>query len=296
MIKLNLHSPGKPESILFSGDIGRWKDPILYAPAIVDSADYVIMDATYGGTLHESEEQAAIRLATIINETSKAGGNIIIPSFVFERAQDLLYYIGEFLRAGQIPKLPVFLDSPMATTITSVFSHSSLDLNDNIRRIISSGHSPFEFSGLTLVTSVDQSKSINLIKGPSIIIAGSGMATGGRIKNHLVNNITRPENTIVFVGYQAANTLGRQITDGNNQVRILGENYPVRARIEKIDGFSAHADNDELLKWLKGFKQSPRRVFIVHSEPAGADKFAQLVSQEFGWNVEVPQYGETLQI
>jgi metallo-beta-lactamase family protein len=292
MIKVEFSSKNKTKSIVFSGDIGRWHDPILDPPAMVDSADYIVMDATYGGVSHESQEQASARLIKIINETFKAGGNIVIPSFVFERAQDLLYYIGQYRRDGQIPKIPVFLDSPMATAITSVFTNNPGVMNKNIRQMMAAGESPFEFPGLTLISSVEDSKSINSLNGPSIIIAGSGMATGGRIKHHLVNNISRPESTIVFVGYQAANTLGRLITDGNPDVRILGENYAVRARIEKIDGFSAHADNDELNRWLKGFKTAPKCLFIVHSEMANAEKFSQMVVHDFGWKVRVPQYGD----
>jgi metallo-beta-lactamase family protein len=290
MIKLDIRSGDQVETVIFSVDIGRWQDPILEQPTLFDTADYIIVESTYGGAAHETEEQAAQRLTQIINDTIKAGGNIVIPSFALERAQNVLYYINRSLLAHQIPNLFVFLDSPMAVDITAVFSHHPELLNQTIRGMIAAGQSPFEFPELTLVTSTEQSKAINNIKGSSIIIAGSGMATGGRIKHHLVNNITRPESSIVFVGYQAENTLGRQIVDGTKEVRILGQNYPVLARIEKLDGFSAHADSDELLKWLSAFKQPPQRLFIVHSEPAIAQKFAGLVAQKFGWQPVVPEF------
>ena len=265
---------------------------MLESPTLFDTADYVVMESTYGGVAHETEEQAAQSLAQIINDTIKAGGNVVIPSFALERAQNVLYYINRFLLAHQIPNLLVFLDSPMAVDITAVFKNHPEFLNQNIREMIANGRSPFEFPELTLVTSAEQSKAINNIKGSSIIIAGSGMATGGRIKHHLVNNITRPESSIVFVGYQAMNMLGRQIVDGAKEVRILGQHYPVRARIVKLDGFSAHADSDELLKWLSAFKQPPQRLFIAHSEPDTAQQFARLVAQKLGWQAVIPTYKE----
>ena len=263
---------------------------MLEQPTLFDTADYIVMESTYGGVTHENEEQAAQKLSMIINDTVKAGGNIVIPSFALERAQNVLYYVNSFLLERQIPSLPVFLDSPMAVDITAVFSHHAEILNQNMRGIIATGHSPFEFPELTLITSAEQSKAINNIKGSSIIIAGSGMATGGRIKHHLINNVTRPESCIVFVGYQAANTLGRQIVDGAKEVRILGQSYPVRARIEKLEGLSAHADSNELLKWLSAFKQPPQRLFIVHSELATAQKFEGLVAQKSGWRAIIPEY------
>ena len=290
MIKLEARSGDKVKTLIFSGDIGRWQDPIMEQPASFDTADDIVMESTYGGLSHETEEEAAAKLARIINDTIKAGGNIVIPSFALERAQNVLYYLNRFLVERQIPKLLVFLDSPMAIDITSVFSHHPEFLNTKIRQMLASGLSPFGFPELTLVSSAEQSKAINHIKGSSIIIAGSGMATGGRIKHHLVNNISRPESSIVFVGYQAAGTLGRQITDGAKEVRVLGQNYPVRARIEKLDGFSAHADSGEMLNWLSALKRPPDNLFIVHSEAAVAQQFEKLVASKFGWHSIIPGY------
>jgi metallo-beta-lactamase family protein len=290
MIKLTIHSGSKVETVIFSGDIGRWNDPILDQPTLFDSTDYVIMESTYGGLSHGTEEQAAHHLAQIIYHTIKSGGNIVIPSYVFERIQDMLVYINRFFLEQEIPGLPVFLDSPLAVEITDVFIHHPEYLNQNIREMIASGNSPFEFPQLTRVTNAEQSKAINDIKGSTIIIAGSGMATGGHIKHHLINNITCPESSIIFVGYQAPNTLGRRIIDGDKEVRILGQNFPVRAHVEKIDGFSAHADNDELIKWLSAFKQPPQRLFIPNSEPAASQQFERLVAQKFGWQVVIPDH------
>jgi metallo-beta-lactamase family protein len=180
----------------------------------------------------------------------------------------------------------------MAVNITGVFKHYPKYMDNDMRDMLAAGQSPFEFPGLTLVTDYEQSREIDRLEGPAIIIAGSGMATGGRIKHHLANNISRPQSSIVFVGYQAKDTLGRQITDGAKEVRILGQHYPVKARIEQIEGFSAHADTDDLLKWLSGFKQPPRRLFIVHSEPDAAQQFAGAVTQKFGWQPVIPEYRE----
>jgi metallo-beta-lactamase family protein len=291
MIKFVIGSGTDVETVIFSGDIGRGNDPILEQPALFDSADCVVMESTYGGLLHGTEEQAAHQLVQAIYHAIKAGGNVVIPSYVFERAQDMLNYINRFFLEQKIPPLPVFLDSPLAVDITDVFSRHPEYLNQNVREMIAAGHSPFEFPQLTRVVNAEQSKAIADVKGSSIIIAGSGMATGGPIKHHLINNITSPENSIIFVGYQAPNTLGRRIADGDKEVRILGQNYPVRAHIEKIDGFSAHADNDELIKWLSAFKLPPKRLMILNSEPATAQQFEHLVAQKLGWQVEIPDYG-----
>ena len=290
-IKLDFKSGDKSRTLLFSGDIGRLEDPLLEAPTLFDSADDIVMEATYGAQAHESEEKAVGRLEAIINDTFKRGGNVVIPSFALERAQNILYYVSRASAARRIPPLPVFLDSPMAVDITSVFKRHPEFLAPEIRDAIAAGRSPFDFPGLKLVSGEGESRAIGNLKGSSIIIAGSGMANGGRIKGHLVNNISRPESTVVFVGYQAANTLGRLITDGAKEVRIRGQFYPVRARIEKLDGFSAHADSSELFKWLSAFKQPPARLFIVHSEPATAQQFARVAEkQKPDWKTVIPEF------
>jgi metallo-beta-lactamase family protein len=290
-IKLDFRSGDRSATLLFSGDIGRLLDPLLEAPTLFDAADEIVMEATYGGQTHQSEEQAAERLAEIIKDTATRGGNVVIPSFALERAQNILYYISRALSARSIPPLPVYLDSPMAVDITAVFKRHPEFLASEIRDEITAGHSPFDFPGLKLVSDEGESRAIGNLKGSSIIISGSGMANGGRIKGHLVNNISRPGSTIVFVGYQAANTLGRSIVDGAKEVRIQGQFYPVRARIEKLDGFSAHADSGELLKWLGNFKKPPARLFVVHAEPDSSKQFAAAVEgQKPGWHAVIPEY------
>ncbi len=221
-----------------------------------------------------------------------AGGNLIVPSFALERAQELLYFIHELQHEDAIPHIMVFLDSPMASAITKVFRHHPDLFDGGMRRLMQKHESPFEFPGLKFTESTKESKAINTIKGTVVVIAGSGMCTAGRIKHHLANNITRPESTIMFVGYQAIGTLGRRIVDGDPEVRILGVNYPVKARVVQIQGFSAHADKEELLQWLGSLKKPPRKLFVVHGEAESAKHFGQFIRERTGWEVAVPEYQE----
>jgi len=289
MVRVRIHQD-EERIILFSGDIGGWGKPMLQDPTLFEEADYVLVESTYGDRLLESSENAANEFAEIINTTVKAGGNIVIPSFALERSQDVLYYLNKFRLEGRIPHLMVFVDSPMAVSVTGVFEHHPELFDEEMKELLRQGKSPFDFPGLNLIRTVDESKAINYIAGSVIIIAGSGMCTGGRIKHHLVTNISRPESTIVFVGYQAVGTLGRQIVDGAKEVRILGQYYPVRARVVQLNGFSAHADRNQLLKWLSSLQKPPRCVFVTHGEPSAAQHFALLVRDKTGCDTVVPKY------
>ena len=278
--------------VLFSGDVGRWGVPIVRDPAVITEADYVVVESTYGDRLHKPAESIPDNLAEIINSTREAGGNVIIPSFAVERTQELLFHLSELLHEDRIPHLRVFVDSPMAVRVTEVFRRHRELFDEEARRLLEEGRHPCDFPGLTMSRSVHESKSINHIRGTAIIIAGSGMCTGGRIKHHLVQNISRPESTVLFVGYQARGTLGRIVLEGAREVRILGGTHPVRARVSKINGFSAHADRDELLRWLSGIESAPRRVFVTHGEPEAAKSFAALVAERRGWHTSIPSYGD----
>jgi len=290
MIKLTVEQGGETRTILFSGDVGRWDLPIIEDPTQFEQADYVLIESTYGDRVHEEVASIPGELERIINETHQAGGNIIIPSFALERTQELLYHLNNLLHEDRIPHLLAFVDSPMAISITEVFRKHPELFDEETAALLRSGGHPCDFPGLTMSRTVEQSKAINHISGTTIIIAGSGMCTGGRVKHHLRNNIIRPESTVLFVGYQAMGTLGRIILDGAEKVRLFGEMYPVRARIEKISGFSAHADRDELYRWISSLKSPPRRVFVTHGEKKAAAAFRDFLEQKTGWNCTVAEY------
>jgi metallo-beta-lactamase family protein len=291
---IKIFADGK--EILFSGDIGRFNNPILKAPTLIESSDILIMETTYGDRIHEDRKIAEEKFQKIINETKEKGGNIVIPTFAIERAQEVLYYLKKLLIEDKIPHLITFLDSPMAIEITEVFKRYYFYLDGEAEKLLNKNISPFDFPLLHFTKSVEESKVINHIKGSCIIMAGSGMCTGGRIKHHLIQNIERPESTILFVGYQAKGTLGREILE-KDEVRILGNYYKVKARIEKIDGFSAHADRDELLKWLYSFKKIPEKIFLVHGEEEVIDEFSGIIKNKFpGSKIIIPSYLDEFEI
>jgi metallo-beta-lactamase family protein len=290
MLTVSVRYRGESRTLLFSGDIGRWNKPILRDPTLFSHADYVLVESTYGDTLHEDKQTLENRLEEIINSTVRARGNLVVPSFALERSQEVLFYLNKLRIERRIPNILVFLDSPLAVRITDIFEKHP-DLYDrDMMELVRQGNSPFDFPGLTLVRSKDQSKAINSIRGSAVIIAGSGMCTGGRIKHHLVTNISRKECTILFVGYQATGTLGRYLVDGAPEVRILGGMHEVGARIEQINGLSAHADRDELFRWLSSLSSPPRNVFVVHGEPESISHFAGFLSDRTGWNISAPEY------
>ncbi|MFC1988925.1 MBL fold metallo-hydrolase RNA specificity domain-containing protein [Chloroflexota bacterium] len=265
-------------------------------PKIFYQADYVVIESTYGNRTHDEHRNIDIQtqLAEYINETVKTGGNIIIPSFALERSQEILYHLNELFIRNEIPQINVFLDSPMAIRITNVFKRHADLFDREMTRHMSQGNSPFTFDNLKMTQTTDESKAINLTKGSNIIIAGSGMITGGRIKHHLVNNITKRKNTVLFTGYQAEGTPGRLLLEGSKEIRLLGMTHPVRARVVKLDGFSAHADRDGLLAWLSDIRHPPRRIFVTHGEEKAATSMAEFINEQTGWRVSVPAYGEEI--
>ncbi|MHC4321708.1 MAG: MBL fold metallo-hydrolase RNA specificity domain-containing protein, partial [Planctomycetota bacterium] len=292
-IKLFVKSNGEERTLIFSGDIGKKDTPILQDPTVFNQADYVVMESTYGNKGTSSAANIHEILSDIINNTNDKGGNVIIPSFAIERSQEVLYRLNELLHQDRIPHFMVFLDSPMAIRVTDVFRHHTDLFDDEAAELLRSGKHPCDLPGLQLCRTVDESKAINYIRGSVVIIAGSGMCNGGRVKHHLVNNIVRPECTILFVGYQAIGTLGRQIVDGAKTVRIQGRHFPVKAKVIKIDGFSAHADKDELLQWISSFQNNPpRKVFITHGEEEVSKAFAEVVEEKLGFNTERPSCGD----
>ncbi len=290
MVELQIRLKQKTIRMVFSGDIGQKDKPLIKDPTVFDSADYIVMESTYGARDHEDQEDVETQLEKYILSTLKSGGNIIIPTFAIERAQELLYHLSRLVRLNRIPYLMMFLDSPMALDVTEVFLQNKAELDDETLELFKEGESPFRFPGLKFVRSTQESKAINQIRGSCVIMAGSGMCTGGRVKHHLVNNISRPESTILFVGYQARGTLGRLIVDGRQDVRIHGQTYKVRAQIAHIEGFSAHADRSALHDWLNGLSSPPKKVFLVHGEKEGAQSLRDDIVKTKGWNVEIPEY------
>jgi len=295
-VRFEVTRHGNSRSIVFSGDLGRWGSPILRDPQVFENADYVCIESTYGNRDHKDNSSIPGTLARVVNAAVKGGGNVVIPSFAIERTQELLYRLGELEAEGRIPKVQVFVDSPMASKVTEVFKrHPELFDEDTMARIADGQH-PCDFAGLHLTRSVEDSKAINKKSGTSIIIAGSGMCTGGRIKHHIANNIERPESVILFVGYQAQGTLGRSILGGLERVRLFGEEHEVLARIEKVNGMSAHADRKELLQWLKGMKTPPKKVFVIHGEEHATEAFAEYIHDRLGWDAHVAKYQEEIEL
>jgi metallo-beta-lactamase family protein len=297
-ISINIRQDGQNHRVIFSGDIGEPHRPIINDPTLFDEAEYIVMESTYGDRTHEEHENTDIQkqLRDCINRTVSAGGNIIVPSFALERSQEMLYHLNELFLRKEIPPLPVFLDSPMAIRITEVFKHHVELFDKEMMQRLRQGNSFFNFENLRIVQTEEESRAIKDVKESCIIVAGSGMVNGGRVKYHIINNIKRPESTILFVGYQAEGTPGRILLDGAKEIRLLGQIYPVRAHIEKIDGFSAHADRDGLLAWLSDIRVPPRCVFITHGEEKAATSFAEVLHERTGWTIKVPQYKDTVEL
>jgi len=294
MIKIFVKDGDEERSILFSGDIGRPDKVILKDPTVFDEADYVIMESTYGNRYHQEVRDIDDNLEEVINETHRAGGNIVIPSFAIERSQELLYELNSLLLEKRIPPLLVFVDSPMANKVTKVFRDHSELFDKEMTDFLDENHSPFSFGNLKYVNTVQESKAVNNIRGTSIIIAGSGMCTGGRVKHHIANNIHNPASTLLFVGYQAIGTLGRIILDGAQDIRLFGKSFPMKMKVKRIEGFSAHAGKNELFDWVTNIKSAPRRVFITHGEETAAIHFSNYLQEKTGWDTFVPDYKDTV--
>lgn len=288
-IKSQAH--GKRRKIVFTGDIGRPVDAILRPPVPAYNVDYLVMESTYGDRLHKAEF-SEYELARVVNESVERGGVLVIPSFAVGRAQTLLYVLRELEAAGRIPELPVYLDSPMANEALHVHRRHIADLNMVVRTQSLAGVRLFHPKHLRLSVTRDQSIAINKIRDSAIIISASGMVTGGRIMHHIRERIVDPRNTVLFIGYQAEGTRGRTILEGAESVRMFGESVPINAKIERIEGFSGHADYREMLAWLMGFNKEPERVFLVHGEPEAAEAMAGHIREQYKWDVTVPAEGD----
>jgi len=272
-------------SIVFSGDLGNSGSATMAPPEPIPEADFVVVESTYGNRRRNDADPESA-LAAVVNRTVARGGSIIIPAFAVGRTQLLLYHLDRMMRSGVIPNVPVFLDSPLAINATEVF----VDHPDDHR--LSAEAAERACARARYVRDVEESKQLDADPMPRIIIAGSGMATGGRVLHHLKVYAPRPEHSIVFAGYQAGGTRGAHLVAGAEQVKIHGQYWPVRAEVHNLDMLSAHADRDEILDWLGGLKVAPKRVFVVHGEPDAADAMRLAIEERFGWPVTVPEHGE----
>ena len=277
--------------VVFSGDLGRYGVPIMRDPDPVPEADVLLVESTYGNRVHPDGDRAA-GIVEAVGRAARQRGWLLVPAFAVGRSQELLYTLRELEEAGRIPSLPVYLDSPMAIEATAIYARHPEEHDTALRGVEAAGKRPFAPRRFHLARSVEDSKRLNAVDGPGIIIAGSGMATGGRILHHLRRLLPDPATTVLFVGYQAAGTRGRLLRDGAREVKLLGEMVAVRATILASDAYSAHGDRSEILRWLDGFRRPPAMTYVVHGEPEAAEALREAIARERGWAVEVARDGQ----
>ncbi len=292
-------APSDEIRVLYTGDLGRQNKPIIRDPAVnMPAPDYIFMESTYGNRLHKEASTALKDLEKIVRRAIDTKAKIIIPTFAIERAQELVYYFHMLVDQKKIPQIPIYMDSPMAVNATGIYQLHQECYDDATKEAFLSHHkNPFGFNSLQFVQSVDESKSLNQMKGPMVIMSADGMCEAGRILYHLANNITDPKNIILCVGYMSENTLGRRILDGEKEVKILGDWYPVNAQVETIDSFSAHADYQESVDWLNQIDTSRlKKIFLVHGEKDAQEHFEKFLKENGYPNVESVKYGESYEI
>ena len=292
IIELWIKENDKISKIVFSGDLGVKNKPILNDPAAIEEADYLIMETTYGDRVHEPNEKSVSTLIEIILNTTRRGGTVVIPSFAVGRTQEIIYELNMFYEQHdeykkELEKIMVYVDSPMATSATEIFRRNAQVFDDETRNYILKGDNPLDFKNLKFTRTSEESIQLNFNTNPKIIISASGMCEAGRIKHHLKHNLWNSKSSIVFVGYQAVGTLGRSIVNGDLDVSIFGEKIHVNAEIHNLQGFSGHADRDDLLDWLSGFKKMPHKIFLVHGEEESKKGFAAIVKQSLGYDCTV---------
>ncbi len=287
---------GEGKKIVFSGDLGNSPAPIIRQLEKMEEADYCLVESTYGNRLHESHQERREILEDAIEETVKKGGTLMIPAFAMERTQELLYELNELAENGRIPKVPVFIDSPLAIRLTAVYQKHQIYFNSETKRIISSGDAIFNFPGLKMTLTTEQSKEINDVPSPKIIVAGSGMSNGGRILHHEMRYLPDSNSAILFIGYQAKGTLGRQLIEGAASVKIFGEDIPVRCRAFGIGGYSAHADQAQILDWLSPMRFSLKKAFVIQGEEEASGALAVKIRDELAIDAVVPDVGESFEL
>lgn len=286
---------GQRKRLLFSGDVGRGENDLLRNPAPCERVDFLLMESTYGGREHDLGAGADQKVAEVLRRALKRGGKVIIPAFAVERTQQLLYVLHELFRNGEIPDTPVYVDSPLAVNATEIFRLHPECFNDEVYEILFDRSNPFGFEGLTLIRSVSGSKALNEDRRQSIVISASGMCEAGRILHHLRNNIGNPRNTILFVGYCAENTLGWKIREGHETVRIFGDEFEVKAKVEIMDSFSGHADHSELIDYFHAVKGPKKKVWLVHGETSRSEAMRSALAEIHDGEVRVAELGTTVE-
>jgi metallo-beta-lactamase family protein len=302
MVEITLQTNGKTRRLLFTGDIGRVKERsatpgevVRSGPTEGETADILVMESTYGNRQHPTADPRP-ELASLIRATAARGGSVVVPAFAVERTQKFLFMLKELMQARQLPAIPIFCDSPMAIKAVEIFMKHTEEYSEETRRLVGQHGSPLTWPGFTFASTAEQSKKINAVKTPSIIVSSSGMVTGGRILHHLAQRLSDPKNTVVFIGFQAPGTRGFTIKSGACEVKIFGDVVPIRAQVAALEQFSDHADTPELLHWLRTFPRKPPATYLVHGEPAAASQLRDTIIKELGWNVQMAQWMQKVKI
>ncbi len=302
MAEVTLRTNGLSRRLLFTGDLGRVRNSVIAPGKVVHSgpqenetADVLVMESTYGNRQHPDTDPRP-QLASLIRETAQRGGSVIVPAFAVERTQKFLFMLKELMETGAIPRVPVYCDSPMAIKAIEIFMKYSAEYTPQAADLINKYRSPVEWPGFTFALTAEQSKKINESRYPSIIVSSSGMVTGGRILHHLAQRLPDPKNLVIFIGFQAPGTRGATIKNGAPEVKIFGQFVPIRAQVAALEQFSDHADPPEMLEWLRTFKNKPATTYLVHGEPAAASQLRDRMKKELGWNVQVANYMERVEV
>jgi metallo-beta-lactamase family protein len=302
MAEVTLTSGGRSKHLLFTGDIGRVRDQnvapgkVVYSgPQTGESAEIVVMESTYGNRQHPKDDPRP-ELADLIRKTVERGGAVIVPAFAVERTQKFVLMLKELMESGQAPRVPVFCDSPMAIKAVEIFLKHTEEYSDATKQLVAKYGSPLNWQGFTFAQTAQDSKKINDCKFPCVIISASGMVTGGRIQHHLMQRLPDPRNTVIFIGFQAPGTRGFTIKSGAPEVKIFGEMVPIRAQVAALEQFSDHADTPELLEWLRTFRSRPGATYLVHGEPEASSLLRDAMTKELGWNVQIAQWMQKVEI
>lgn len=285
--------------VVFSGDLGSTNTPFIKSLEDIPQTDFLVVESTYGNSVHHEINKRKEVLEDVIEETAKRKGTLMIPAFALERTQEMMYELDDLVKYGRIPQIPVFVDSPLAIKLTAVYKKYSKDplyFSNEAINLIKSGDAIFDFPGLKLTLTTQQSKDIVSVASPKIVIAGSGMSQGGRILHHELNYLSDPKNAILFVGYQAKHSLGRLILEGEKKVRIFGDEVSVKARVHEITGYSAHADKEQLMKWIEPTRKTLKKTFLVHGEPEQALPMKQVLLDRYAINAEFPEFSQSFEL